>query len=298
MKSVLFYSFKGGVGRTQTMLNMARYLSKEQNKKILLVDFDIYAPGLSYLADFIPNSENEKNYYMLDFLLESFNGKKVKLYTEKFDENLYLTPAYNINIIQNSHHNLSILSQYLYALKSGAEDRQNNVSTIADTTFKYIIESIKKENNFDYVFFDARTGVTEVSDILFSNFLDLKVIISSFNEQNIKGTNSILNLLSEQKGEKHTILRVLSPEPIDYKRELFKKVEQEADLKDDYKNSVLRDKFDWIGTYKISYEKEIVLNDFSAWEKVSSKYKNEIITISNLLNDKLVVNNRIEEILT
>lgn len=43
MKTVIFYSFKGGVGRTQTMFNIAKYLSRK-NKKIALVDFDLYAP--------------------------------------------------------------------------------------------------------------------------------------------------------------------------------------------------------------------------------------------------------------
>ena len=51
MKSILFYSFKGGVGRTQTLLNVAKYLANDLGKKILIVDFDIYAPGVSYHLD-------------------------------------------------------------------------------------------------------------------------------------------------------------------------------------------------------------------------------------------------------
>jgi anion-transporting ArsA/GET3 family ATPase len=38
MKTVLFYSFKGGVGRTQTMYNMAKYIAEEQNKNALELD--------------------------------------------------------------------------------------------------------------------------------------------------------------------------------------------------------------------------------------------------------------------
>ena len=298
MKSVLFYSFKGGVGRTQTMLNMAKYLSKEQNKKILLVDFDIYAPGLSYLAKFNSSTEEIKPSYMLDFLLKSFEGEKVKLYTEKIADNLYLAPAYNINIMKNNHNSLSEFSQYLYSLKMGAQNRNENAITIADNVFKYIMETIEKDNDFDYVFFDARTGVTEVSDILFSNFLDLKVIVSSFNKQNIKGTNSILELLSEQIGKKHKILRILSPEPQDYKREVFKTIEQEADLKANKKDEDLRKQFDWMGVHKISYEKEIVANDFDAWNNVSENYKKEIISISSLVQDKLSTDERLKDILS
>ena len=46
-KTVLFYSFKGGVGRTHVLLNSAKYLASS-GKKVLIVDFDIHAPGLSY----------------------------------------------------------------------------------------------------------------------------------------------------------------------------------------------------------------------------------------------------------
>ncbi len=298
MKSVLFYSFKGGVGRTQTMLNMAKYLVREKNKKILIVDFDIYAPGLSYLAKFNGNQQNDHKSYMLDFLLKSFEGEKVQLYTEEVEHNLHLTPAYNIKIIKKYHNDLNQLSQYLYSLKTGAEERKESVSTIADSIFKYIVETIKRQDDYDYVFFDARTGVTEVSDILFSNFLDLKVIVSSFNKQNIQGTNSILELLSEQLGEEHTILRLLSPEPQDYDRELYKTIEQEADLNNNSQNENIRKKFDWMGVHKISYDKEIVSNDFEAWDSVGADYKEEIVNISNLLLAKLDDNQRLENILS
>ncbi len=297
MKSILFYSFKGGVGRTQAMLNMAKYLAKEQKKKILIVDFDIYAPGISYLASF--NADKIDKEYLVTFLLSLFAGKQSDLYTEEYINNITILPAYNIKAVKSYHSKLSELSQYLYSLKSGADERKDKVSTIADVVFKYIIESIKKlEKDFDYVFFDARTGITEVSDILFSNFLDLKVIISSYNKQNIQGTNDILELLLEQKGRKHKILRILSPKPIDFKREVYKEILAEADMESSNSLLKFKNKFDWVGTYEINYEKEIVSNDTDAWEILSetSEYKKNIISIANTLIDSFE-NKRLDDIL-
>lgn len=283
MKTVLFYSFKGGVGRTQTMYNIAKYLSKEQDKKILLVDFDLYAPGLSYISDF---KRNGNKYYLLDFLVKTFEGDtNLKLYFEKIEKNLYLLPAFNMKNIKIYHNLLSEFSKYLYSLKKAAEKRKENISTVADDVFEYIIEMIKIQyDSFDYIFFDARTGITEVSDILFSNFLDIKVFVSSFNEQNIKGTNDILKLLAEQIGNKHSILRILSPKPKDKSRADFKDIKARANL--DY-DSNLKKKFNWLGIYEINYEEEIVTNDFGAWEKIdiSSEYKKQIITIANQIID-------------
>jgi len=299
MKSILFYSFKGGVGRTQALLNIAKYLASEseEKKKILIVDFDIYAPGITYLANF-GKDENEE--YLISFLLSIFSGKKSKLYTEKYSENITIVPAYNINAVRSYNAKLSELSQYLYSLKTAADERNENINTIADIVFKYIIESINRlEEKYDYVFFDARTGITEVSDILFSNFLDLKVLISSFNKQNIQGTNDILELLSLQKGPKHKILRVLSPKPLDAKRELYKEISSQANLELTEKERQLKKEFNWIGTYNISYEKEIVTNDVNAWEILddSSQYRKNIVTIANIIIDTFEGNKRIEDII-
>ena len=67
-----FYSFKGGVGRTLALVNVAVELAKN-GRRVLLVDFDLEAPGLDtfekfaapgprlgvvdYVSDFIKNGQ-------------------------------------------------------------------------------------------------------------------------------------------------------------------------------------------------------------------------------------------------
>jgi MinD-like ATPase involved in chromosome partitioning or flagellar assembly len=43
---ISFYSYKGGVGRTQLVANLAAYLCYYQAKKVLVIDWDLEAPGL------------------------------------------------------------------------------------------------------------------------------------------------------------------------------------------------------------------------------------------------------------
>jgi len=45
-----FYSFKGGVGRTQSLYNVAARLTAVR-RKVLMVDVDLEAPGLSITLD-------------------------------------------------------------------------------------------------------------------------------------------------------------------------------------------------------------------------------------------------------
>lgn len=46
-KIVTFYSFKGGVGRTMSLANVA-YLAAHAGKRVLVMDWDLEAPGLGY----------------------------------------------------------------------------------------------------------------------------------------------------------------------------------------------------------------------------------------------------------
>ena len=56
MKTITFYSYKGGVGRTMALANIAVLLSK-RGKKVLVVDWDLEAPGLH---EYFNNNEYEK----------------------------------------------------------------------------------------------------------------------------------------------------------------------------------------------------------------------------------------------
>ena len=282
MKTVLFYSFKGGVGRTQTLLNSAKYLSEVKNKKIAIVDFDIYAPGLSYLSN---NQKNNDEEYFLKYLVNLFQDETTKqIVSEKLSENLTLIPAFNMQNIKPYHNLLTQLSEYLYSIKQNASSEVDSLSTVADNIFEVIKEDIAKTGEYDYIFFDARTGLTEVSDILFSQYVDLKVIVSSYNDQNINGTNAILDILPATKIEKHKIVRVLSPKP-KKSRDEFIGIKARANLDDNLK---LKNKFEWFGTYEIPYEDEIVINDFKSWENLQDNkndYRDKIITVANTIDD-------------
>ncbi len=43
---ITFYSFKGGLGRSMAVANIGRVLARGGSKLILLIDWDLEAPGL------------------------------------------------------------------------------------------------------------------------------------------------------------------------------------------------------------------------------------------------------------
>ncbi len=50
MHTIAFYSFKGGVGRTLALVNVGVELVLT-GRKVLLVDFDLEAPGIDTFED-------------------------------------------------------------------------------------------------------------------------------------------------------------------------------------------------------------------------------------------------------
>ena len=111
--------------------------------------------------------------------------------------------------------------------------------------------------------------------------------------QNINGTKEILDILPESKIKKHTILRALSPKPIQ-DREILREIYINANLDNDIE---FKDKFDWKGTLEIHYENELVINDTDVWSILKGKedndYRDDIIEIAqkinNILGDELVL---------
>jgi hypothetical protein len=70
---VTFYSFKGGVGRTMALANVA-FLSAWSGKRVLIMDWDLEAPGLHYyyrgLLDPVNAREIRQAPGVLDLLCE------------------------------------------------------------------------------------------------------------------------------------------------------------------------------------------------------------------------------------
>src|SRR6266550_976781 len=65
---ITFYSYKGGTGRSMALANVAWILASN-GKRVLVVDWDIEAPGLHrYFAPFLLDHELSTSDGVIDFL--------------------------------------------------------------------------------------------------------------------------------------------------------------------------------------------------------------------------------------
>jgi MinD-like ATPase involved in chromosome partitioning or flagellar assembly len=190
---ITFYSFKGGVGRTMALVNVAAELVR-QGQKVLVVDFDLEAPGLEtychlqppqphpgiveYVAEFRRRHQVPK---LGDFIYEANPlGKK--------GGRLWVMPAGRRDSVYRSA--LANLDwQRLY-------DEQGGFYLFEDTK-----KGWEEELKVDYVLIDSRTGDTDVLGICTRQLPDSVVLMFTPNEQNLAGLENVCRDIRSEKTE-------------------------------------------------------------------------------------------------
>jgi MinD-like ATPase involved in chromosome partitioning or flagellar assembly len=183
MYTVTFYSFKGGVGRTMAMANVGLALARA-GRRVLLVDFDLEAPGLdtfSLLKPIKPTSG------IVDYVTE---------YVETG-----VAPDATKFLYQPSHLDLNAT---LWVMPTGRQDEHygNRLNAIdwqqlyAERDGYLLFEDLKqqweRELRPDYVFIDSRTGHTDVGGICTRQLPDAVALLFFPNEQNRRGLELVV----------------------------------------------------------------------------------------------------------
>lgn len=188
---ISFYSYKGGVGRTTSLISFANYYAYHNNKKVVILDFDFEAPGLTNYFDFSLESLDYKN-GVLEYLLDKESSKEKLNLVENYmievsreytkDGSIFVMPAGSLYTEEN-------LESYIEALA-----RVDINST--DTIIKQIIElivNIKEEVNPDIILIDSRTGFNDVFGFLINKVSNMVIGLFEDNIQTRPGLNLFIN---------------------------------------------------------------------------------------------------------
>lgn len=194
-KLVSFYSFKGGIGRTTTMVMSAIELAK-RGKKVVLMDFDLEAPGVS---SFFPD-ETISQYGVLDFLLESYvysNEINIDEYVYTVSEychvnqeggEIYIVPALG----QVCKKNIELYRKNLMRFDLNVPIYKENETPI-DRLLKKIDVFLKP----DYIFIDTRSGIHEIGGMTLTKYSDMAILFFFGSRQNIDGMKMVLPVLKK-----------------------------------------------------------------------------------------------------
>lgn len=186
MSSIItFYSYKGGVGRSMALANIAYELSKREFK-VLVVDWDLEAPGIErFFSSFkIENSsegllqlllafknDSNPNYHNYLWRINTLNGFPISLLHSGRDKD----PATYSSLLQSFD-----WSDFFSNKKGG-----------------YHLESLRTSwhNDFDFVLIDSRTGLSDSSGICSILMPDILVPMFTANYQSLFGVRDIVKYI-------------------------------------------------------------------------------------------------------
>ena len=183
---ITFYSYKGGMGRTTTMFSYALHLAKE-DKRVLIIDCDLEAPGylnffglseneqlekgeknglVEFLSDtqFLGESEDiDIDNYILNFVQDKDNNttnsetqKRLSIRHREI-QNIWVMPAGNLNDGVKEGIKSQSRQDYLEGL---AKLNLGNIQSVAKgfiSLFKLL-----KNREFDAILIDSRTGFNDI----------------------------------------------------------------------------------------------------------------------------------------
>lgn len=202
-----FYSYKGGVGRSMALVNVAELMYRA-GLKVLMVDWDLEAPGLER---FYPSKIKRvlDSPGIIDMLLDY----KDKASRYKPDSGISLFPVHNVRDYLIDMYPETYDSGGLWLLPAGRRDENhffeyaNRIKSFDWQDFyqhwegEVYFEWLRKELDSiaDAVLIDSRTGVTEMGGVCTYQLADVVVMLCAANDQNIDGTLQLVKSFSDPR---------------------------------------------------------------------------------------------------
>jgi MinD-like ATPase involved in chromosome partitioning or flagellar assembly len=196
MKSIAFFSYKGGVGRTLAAANFAVYLAK-LGLNVVIADFDLDAPGVdSKFPDFVlPRGQLGLIDYILRFQRDNSAPGPVK--------DIYCSVP-----ISSPRQRCSLgflpAGDYVHEDYPAKLNELNWSKIFSDQRdgvafFQVFLERIKAELSPDVLVIDSRTGFSEIGGLCTQQLADETVILSSLASESVKMTRHLAKVIRESE---------------------------------------------------------------------------------------------------
>lgn len=194
---VTFYSFKGGVGRS-TALGLVAGILATRDRRVVMVDFDLEAPGISIL--FRSETGNSSMAHkeqepcgVLDYLHQR-----------------YLTPDENIPPIQDCICQVSLPTRGELFLVPVGEYNENYIHRLADLDMgvfyrreinpvEQLMADITEQLDPDVILIDARTGFSDMGAVALFDLADTGIICFSPTDQSFEGLRWVVQAVRKQR---------------------------------------------------------------------------------------------------
>lgn len=185
---VVFYSFKGGLGRS-TLLASFAIQRAQLGERVCVLDFDLDSPGAGRLLS--ADAEGRiASWGLIDYLLERpSNEVQLSDYYHRCDRvagsgEIVVFPAGRLD----DH----------YADKLARVDLEEAPEAHESGLLK-LLARVRDELRPHWILLDARTGISEPAGQLLSGIAHLHVLLGTTNDQSWQGLNRVLDRLGKNR---------------------------------------------------------------------------------------------------
>ena len=216
MYTYSFYSFKGGLGRTKTLINTA-YLLAAQNYVVVVADMDFHEPGLTLMPEMAPEKGSYPSLGLIDFFggpdyeanktpdarQIAYRPALVTDADDAFKGDLFFIPSGKLDTKEDrQRYHDKLIASTLHSLAYIAGDKKEKpfrspaavINGIKDQVERIVCSRSGMSNIRmpDFLFIDAGTGFTQMSGVL-TEISDHIVMLSGIDRQNVIGLDILLS---------------------------------------------------------------------------------------------------------
>jgi MinD-like ATPase involved in chromosome partitioning or flagellar assembly len=177
-----FYSYKGGVGRTMALANVAVALAG-RGARVLIMDWDLEAPGLDRYFRAQLGNKRQQTPGVVDLVSTYLNGTPI----DWRDCTLRVAlPGGNSLDLISAGRDDDDYSSRLHSIHWPSAFEHNRLGNyLEDLRAAWLAQ-------YDFILIDSRTGVTDIGGICTINLPDVLVCLFTANNQNFYGISGIL----------------------------------------------------------------------------------------------------------
>jgi cellulose biosynthesis protein BcsQ len=195
---ITFYSYKGGTGRSLAVANSA-WLLASSGKKVLLIDWDLEAPGLHrYFRPFLKDADLQSTKGLIDFMFEFASDAASNSFTVPSSPLDFATSVEwdfgpgCIDLIPAGQQNAS------YGVRVNDFPWQKFYEQLGG---RALLDEMRRElkASYDYVLIDSRTGAADTFEICTVQMPDKLVLCYTMNRQSMQGTAAMAQSLRNRR---------------------------------------------------------------------------------------------------
>lgn len=206
-KIITFYSYKGGVGRSMILANIAWILASN-GKRVLVIDWDLEAPGIHrYFHPFLLDKNLTSTEGLIDFFRDFVDAAFTPINKNEGDDENWYEPftdilGYAVSLDWPFPKKGTIdfvpagKQGRLYATQVNSFNWDRFYEVGGGRFLEIVKEKMRRE--YDYILIDSRTGVSDTSGICTVQMPDILVVVFTGNNQSISGAVSVATSVIKQ----------------------------------------------------------------------------------------------------